>query len=176
MEIEVLEKTTIFQGRVFDVRQERVRLPDGTDHSVDMVIHGGSVAIVPMGEQGLLWFVEQYRHPAGKSLLEFPAGVVDPGETHAECAQRELREEIGMAASELTRLGEFYLAPGYSSELLHVYLASRLYHAPLEGDEDENVRVVQIPVQKAFQLAENGEILDAKTLGALTLARKRILP
>ena len=174
MKFELLEKETIYRGRAFHIRKDKVRLPDGRDRQLDVVEHQPAVTLVPLDDEGMLWFIHQYRHPAGQILLELPAGVVEPGEAPRDCAQRELREEIGMAARDMLKLGEFYLAPGYSSELMHVFLATGLYPAALEGDPDEFLRVEKIPVEAALHQAESGQILDAKTIGALMLARKHL--
>ena len=103
MKFELLEKETIYRGRAFHVRQDKVRLPDGRDRQLDVVEHQPAVTLVPLDDEGMLWFIHQYRHPAGQILLELPAGVVEPGEAPRHCAQRELREEIGMAANEMAK-------------------------------------------------------------------------
>ena len=117
-------------------------------------------------------FVRQYRHAAGLDLLELPAGTLDEGEEPLECAKREIREETGMAAGKMELLGGFYLAPGYSTEYMHVYLATGLSHDPLEADADEFLTVERIPMAEALQMFERGEIQDAKSLAAVLLARK----
>jgi ADP-ribose pyrophosphatase len=116
-------------------------------------------------------FVCQYRHAAGKDLLELPAGTRDGDEPYEECAAREIREETGMQAGRLEKVGEFYLAPGYSTEFMVVYLATDLSPNPLEADEDEFLVVEKMPVKQALQLAEQGNMPDAKSLAALFLAR-----
>jgi ADP-ribose pyrophosphatase len=116
-------------------------------------------------------FVRQYRHAAGLDLLELPAGTRDGDEPHADCAAREIREETGMAADTLIRVGDFFLAPGYSTEFMAVFLATDLRHDPLEADADEFLQVEKMPVREAVQIAERGEMPDAKSLAALFLAR-----
>jgi ADP-ribose pyrophosphatase len=115
--------------------------------------------------------VRQYRHAAGEDLLELPAGTRDGDEPFEVCAAREIREETGMEASSLQKVGEFYLAPGYSSEFMAVFLARGLKENPLDADEDEFLKVEKIPVKKAIEMAERGEVPDAKSLAALLLAR-----
>lgn len=170
MENEV-KSTTIYTGRVFGVRQDQVRLPNGHVTQLDIVEHPGAVVLIPVDAQGNLWFVRQYRHATRKWLLEFPAGTLEAGEDIEGCAHRELREEIGMAAGKVQKIGEFYIAPGYSTEFLHIYLASDLHPAPLPGDEDEFIQVESLTVDQAYALAGQGSIPDAKTLAALLLAR-----
>lgn len=171
MAFETIHSERAYQGKVFDVRRDQVRLPNGAETQLDIVEHEPSVSLLPVDSEGRVWFVRQYRHAAGRDLLELPAGVIDPGESPEECAQRELREEIGMAAGRLEPIGGFFLAPGYSSEYMYVFLAEDLSPAPLEGDEDEVISVEQIPLDEALRLANQGGIDDAKSLAALLLAR-----
>jgi ADP-ribose pyrophosphatase len=166
----------VFQGRVFDVRQDLVELPNGRSIQMDIVAHHGAVTIIPLDDKGRIWFVRQYRHAAGEAILELPAGVIEEGESPEECARRETREEIGMAASELKPVGEFFLAPGYSTEYMYVYLAKGLTPDPLTQDPDELLSIEQVQVDKAFSLGQDGAIRDAKSLAALFLARSMLTP
>ena len=127
--------------------------------------------MLPLDEEGNLLFVRQYRHAAGSSLLELPAGTRDGEEPYEACAAREMREETGMAAGTLKKVGEFFLAPGYSTEFMVVFLATDLRPNPLPSDADEFLEVVRMPVQEAILMAESGQIPDAKSLAALFLAR-----
>ncbi len=174
MSFEIIDTKTIYQGRVFDVRLDRVRLPDGRLADLDIISHGEAVTLVPLDEEGNLWHLRQYRHPAQRDLLELPAGAIEEGETPIEGALRELREEIGMGAQHFQHIGGFFLAPGYSTEFMHVYLATGLYENPLPGDDDEFLQVEKLPVEQVYALAEQGAIQDAKSLAALLLARKHI--
>jgi ADP-ribose pyrophosphatase len=123
---------------------------------------------------GNLLFVRQYRHAAGLDLLELPAGTLEVGEAPEACARREVREETGMAAGALEHLGQFYLAPGYSTENMHVYLATDLRPDPLQPDADEFLSVEKLSLEKALEMAHSGLLPDAKTLAALLLARPRL--
>jgi ADP-ribose pyrophosphatase len=118
-----------------------------------------------------VYFVRQYRHSAGGEILELPAGTLEPGEEPEACALREVREEIGMSASRLEKLGEFFLAPGYSTEYMYIFLATGLRPDPLPGDEDEILQVVSLKPARAFELISERQIRDAKTLAALYLAQ-----
>lgn len=175
MEFKKVRSETIFHGKIFDLRQDEVQLPGGKTIGLDIIDHGGAVTMIPVDGQGQIWFIRQYRHAAGKVLLELPAGTMEPDEAPEASAHREIREEIGMAARELTRLGGFYLAPGYSTEFLHIYLARDLYEAPLEQDEDEMIEIEKVAIAQAYLLAASGEIDDAKTLAALMLARSFLI-
>ncbi len=160
----------VFRGKIFTVRRDWVRLPQGRTTALDIIVHHGAVTIVPLDEQGRLWFVRQYRHAAGETLLEFPAGTLEPGESAEACAAREIREEIGLAAGHLRLLGRFYLAPGYSTEYMRVFLATDLHPAPLPPDADEFLEPVALPVAQVLLRAREGAFQDAKTLAALMLA------
>lgn len=170
--MEIINSQTVYHGRVFDVRVDQLRLPNGNLHQMDIVQHNPAVTMVPYDQDGNIWFVRQFRHPANAFLLELPAGMLEDDEIPATGAQREIREEIGMAAGKLERIGGFFLAPGYSTEFMHVFLARDLIADPLPGDEDEDLEIVKLPVSKIQDSIENGEIQDAKSLGALFLARK----
>ncbi len=169
MPVEILQSTEVYKGRVFSVHRDRVRLPNGVITPLDILHHQGAVVIVPVDADGHLVMIRQYRHAARRDLLEFPAGGLEPGEDPAACALRELREEIGMGATSIEPLGGFFLAPGYSTEYLHVFRASGLYPAPLSGDEDELIETVTFSSPEALKMAASGEIEDAKTLASLLL-------
>ena len=175
MSLKTIRSETIFRGKVFDLRQDEIRTPDGRTLALDIIDHGGAVTMLPVDDQGQIWFIRQYRHAAGKVLLELPAGSMETGEEPKASAHREIREEIGMGAKELKELGGFYLAPGYSTEFLHIYLARGLYIAPLEQDEDEMIEIEKVSIAEAYELAERGQIQDAKTLAALLLAKPYLI-
>ncbi len=174
MPFELLQSETLYKGRAFTIRRDLLRTPDGRTTKFDIVVHHGSVVLIPIDDEGNLLFVRQYRHAAGEDLLELPAGTLNEGESPASCAQREIREETGMAADQLTHIGGFYLAPGYSTEFMHVYLATGLHPDPLEADADEFLSVEAIPLPQALRMAERGNVPDAKSLAALLLARPHL--
>ena len=174
MEFELIESEIVYPGRAFTIRRDQVRLPDGRTTKFDIVEHHGSVVLIPIDPEGNLLFVRQYRHAARLDMLELPAGTLDEGELPEVCAARELREETGQAAHQLDPLGGFYLAPGYSTEYMHVYLAQGLYYSPLKADADEFLQVEAVPLAKALQMAEKGLLPDAKSLAALWMARAQL--
>ena len=169
MRFELIESNVLFQGRAFTIRRDRLRTPRG-ETRLDIVEHGGSVVLIPVDEDGKVYFVRQYRHAAGLELLELPAGVRQGDEPYEQCAARELREETGMAAASLERIGDFYLAPGYSTEFMAVFLATGLTPDPLPADEDEFLQVERLPLAEALETARMGQVPDAKSLAALFLA------
>lgn len=171
MPFELIKSETLLQGRAFKIRRDYLKTPDGQDTKLEIVEHGGSVVIIPIDAQNNLLFVRQYRHAAQADLLELPAGTRDEKEPFEVCAAREIREETGMEAGKLQKVGEFYLAPGYSTEFMVVFVATDLKENPLKADFDEFLQVEKVPVKKAMAMAERGEVPDAKSLAALFLAR-----
>jgi ADP-ribose pyrophosphatase len=164
----------VYRGRAFAVRVDEVEIKPGVISRLDIVEHTGAVTILPLDEAGDVWFIRQYRHPAGETLLELPAGTLKPGEDPALAANRELQEEIGMRAERLEPIASFWLAPGYSTELMHVYLATGLSEAPLAQDEDEVISVERIPAAQAPALALDGTLRDAKSIAAVLTAARRL--
>jgi ADP-ribose pyrophosphatase len=174
MPFELISSETLLKGRAFLIRRDLLKTPDGRETKLDIIEHGGSVIIVPVDKEGNLLFVRQYRHAAGMDLLELPAGTLEKNEDPAVCAAREIREETGFAADKIEKIGDFYLAPGYSTEFMHVYLAQELRYDPLEADADEFLSVEILPFAEAIQMAERGEMPDAKSLAALLLAKSHL--
>ena len=170
MSFELKKSEILLHGRVFKVRRDTLTTPDERETKLEIIVHNGSVVLVPLDKEGNLLFVRQYRHAAGKDLLELPAGTRDGEEPFEECAARELREETGLEAGSLQKVGEFYLVPGYSTEFMAVFLATDLKENPLEADEDEFLQVEKIPLKQAVEMAEQGRVQDAKSLAALLLA------
>jgi 8-oxo-dGTP pyrophosphatase MutT (NUDIX family) len=174
MPFELIRSETLVEGRAFKVKRDFLKTPDGHETKLEIVEHSGSVVLVPIDHEGNLFFVHQYRHAAGGDLMELPAGTRDGEEPFEECAAREIREETGMEAGNLLRVGEFYLVPGYSTEFMAVFLATELKENPLQADEDEFLQVEKIPWRQAIAMAEQGRIQDAKSLAALALARPHL--
>lgn len=172
MKFQVIKSEIIVEGRVFKLRQDEIKYPNGRTATYDIVDHAGAVTLIPIDADGNIWFVRQYRHAAGQTLLELPAGTLDEGEQPKQCAQRELREEIGYSAGELSLIGEFFLAPGYSSEYMYAYVATNLSHDPLTPDEDEFLETECHPWSHVQKMLEKNKIRDAKTIACLFLAKQ----
>ncbi len=169
---ETIHSEKQYHGRAFAVRQDQVRLPDDRITQLDIVEHSGAVTILPIDANQDVFFVRQYRHAAGVQLLELPAGTLELGEDPLECARREIQEEVGMAAGHLHKLGEFFLAPGYSTEYMYVFLATDLSPSVLPADDDEFLSVERISYVRVLEMAQKAQLRDAKTLAALMLARE----
>jgi 8-oxo-dGTP pyrophosphatase MutT (NUDIX family) len=174
MPFELIKSETLLQGRAFKVRRDYLKTPNGDETKLEIIEHGGSVVVVPIDKDGNLLLVRQYRHAAQQDLLELPAGTRDENEPFEECAAREIREETGMEAGNLQKVGNFYLAPGYSTEFMAVFLATELKHNPLQADFDEFLQVEKMPIRKAVDLFQSEEMLDAKSLAAWLLAKPHL--
>ncbi|MCS6802591.1 MAG: NUDIX hydrolase [Chloroflexota bacterium] len=170
----LVEATTVHQGKLLSVRVETVALPNGARVGREIVVHPGAVVMAPVDEAGRLVLVRQYRRAADRELLEFPAGTLQPGEVPEAAVARELAEEIGRAAGRVERLGAFYAAPGYSTELLHCFLCQDLRAVDAAPEADEAIEVVPVPLHDLLARVRRGEIEDAKTLAALMLALPRL--
>ncbi|HUF00558.1 MAG TPA: NUDIX hydrolase [Anaerolineales bacterium] len=171
MSFELIKSETLLQGRAFKVKRDTLKTPDDRETRLEIIEHGGSIVLLPVDASGNLLFVRQYRHAVGGDLLELPAGTRNGDEPFEECAAREIREETGMEAGKLQKIGAFFVVPGYSTEFMAVFLATDLKDNPLQADEDEFLQVEKIPLKQTIQMAERGELRDAKSLAALLLAR-----
>uniref|UniRef100_A0A7J3VTS3 NUDIX hydrolase n=1 Tax=Caldiarchaeum subterraneum TaxID=311458 RepID=A0A7J3VTS3_CALS0 len=161
---------TVYRGILFDVLREEVE-GRGSRFVRELVVHPGAVAVVPVLDDGRLVLVKQYRHAAGEWLVEVPAGTIED-ESPEECARRELEEEAGYRADELKKLAEFYLAPGYSTELLHVFTAWKLKRTSSRMVEDEQISVFEVGLAEVFEMVLSGRIRDAKTIASLLLFKQ----
>ena len=130
-----------------------------------------AVCMIPVDDEGNVLLVRQYRKPTESSLLEAPAGGVEAGEVSEETVLRELQEEVGYTAANLSHLASFWVAPGWSTEKMHAYLATGLTPSKLAADDDENIQVVTIPFAEAVAKIHTGEIQDGKTIASLLLAQ-----
>jgi len=160
---ETIESRTLHNGRNFSFKTDRVRLENGRETVRDVVNHPGAVAIVAIDRDELV-LVRQYRYAAGRELLEIPAGTLEPGEDPDRCAVRELREETGCVASEWGRLLSCYMAPGYSNEIIHFYVAEGLSQVGMSPEEDESITVERLGFDQVVDMIEGNEIMDAKTI------------
>ncbi len=174
MSEQTLGSERIYDGKVVTLRVDRIRLDNGHEAKREVVEHNGAVAIVPIDGEGRILFVRQFRTPAGRALLEVPAGTLDGDEQPEAAVQRELQEETGYRAAQIRRLAGFYTAPGYSTEFIHVYLAEGLSESRLDADEDEQIEVEHYTLAEALAMVDDGRICDAKSIvGLLALAREQ---
>jgi len=162
---------TVFSAKLFTVKHSQKTLPDGSNKTYELIDIQNAVTILAMDADQNTFLVEQYRIGADRSLLELPAGKIEPDEAPLDAARRELREEIGMDAAEIKSLGSFYMTPGYANEFMHCFLATGLYPSPLTPDADEFIHVRKINLKSLLSMVTEGGIQDAKTLAVLMLAK-----
>ena len=129
--------------------------------------HRGAAAIVPFLDAENIILVKQYRYSIASDLLEIPAGTLEPGENPEHCAKRELEEETGYRCRQLKKILECYIAPGYSTEKIHFFVARELAPSTMKTEEDENISVQVMPINEALWKIRQGEIQDAKTVCAI---------
>ena len=156
-----------FQGRILSVHVDTVLLPNGNTSTREVVDHVDGVAVLPLDERNNVLTVTQYRYVFGRTLLEIPAGKLDPGEDPVTGALRELKEETGAVPESLESLGSIVLSPGCFGETLHLYLARGLRMEEQHLDEDEFLNVDRIPFDELYSRCLSGEITDAKTVVAV---------
>lgn len=166
-----LETENIYSGKIINVRKDGVLLPNGRRSVREVVEHPGGVCVAPLTAEGELIFVRQFRYPYAQEILELPAGKLDrKGENPLEGGKRELREETGASAREYVSLGKLYPSPGYSNEIIYMYLAKGLSYGDQQPDDDEFIDVVKLPFAKALRMVMDGEIPDAKSQTAVLKA------
>ncbi|MEK7854795.1 MAG: NUDIX hydrolase [Acidobacteriota bacterium] len=163
----------IYKGKIFDIRVDAISEGDIT-YKREIVVHKGSAVVIPVFEDGTVALVRQYRHAAGKYLLEICAGTLNAGEDPEIGARRELEEEIGVTAAKLEKLCEFYVSPGFLTEKMHLYLATELTETAQNLEADEVLTVERHHLIDLLEMVKNGEIEDAKTMIGITLAASRI--
>ena len=167
-----LSSRLVYEGRIFDVSIDRVRLPHGHEATLELVKHDGSVVLIPVTGDGRVLLVRQYRHAAGRFLWELPAGSLESGEDPDLGAARECQEELGLVPASLERLLTLYPTPGFCTETMTYYRATGL-RPPGPGDpaahqdEDESIEVGTFTVAEIRAMVDRGDIADLKTVAAL---------
>jgi len=168
--METRNRATLFSGLVVDIEQFDVRIGKKGWHTYQIVRHPGGVGVLPLHDDGTVTLIRQLRPAVGGTLLEIPAGRLQPGEDPAACGCRELVEETGLSARELLSLGHFYPSPGVFDEVIHLFLGTGLSQGVAEPEQYEEIATVRMPIGEALRLAASGEILDGKTIAALLRA------
>ncbi len=170
---QLLKQRFIYKGRKFSFESSRLRLPNQNEGEWECVRHPGGALAVPVTSDGKLVLVKQYRFAVQGRVLEFPAGTVEPNETPEETITREIEEETGYRAHQWKKLGEFFVAPGYSDEIIYAFLAQdlELLEHPPDQDHDEDLEAVVMTVDEVEKAIHAGDIADAKTITSFVLAR-----
>lgn len=172
-ETETISTETIYKGRIFDIRVDEISEGE-IEYKREVVVHNGSAVIVPVFADMTVGLVRQYRHAAGKYLLEVPAGSLEAGEDPREGAIRELEEEVGVVAASVELLTQFYVSPGFLTEKMFVYLATGLTETAQNLDDDEIIEIERHSFPAGFELMTNGGIEDAKTMVGFMLAGAKL--
>lgn len=173
MKEEILSTETIFDGRIVHLKVHTVRLPDGNKSKREIIYHQGAVAIVAVDNQQQVLLVKQFRLGIGDVTYEIPAGLLEPDEDPLNAISRELREETGYRPLNIEAMGGVYVAPGYTTEYIHLFYADSYEYAPLEQDEDEFVEAIRIPLYNALTMIDEGLIVEGKSVvGLLKIARR----
>ncbi len=170
---QLLKQRLLYQGRKFDFEVNRLRLPNNAEGEWECIRHPGGALAVPVTAEGKLILLRQYRFAVQGRLLEFPAGTLEPNEEPFETIKREIEEETGYRAHKWEKLGQFFLAPGYSDEIIYAFLAQdlELLDKPPSQDIDEDIETVLMTPQELEQAILSGEAVDAKSISSFLLAR-----
>ena len=162
-----LSSQQVYQGRGVNLRVDTVQKPSGRKTTREVVEHSNCIVAVVLDDKDNVLLVRQFRYAVGKSLLEVPAGGIEPDEEPTDAVRRELQEEIGYLPKKINKLGGFYSIPGYGTEYLHFYLATGLAPSHLVAEDTESIELVRVPLNQIPQLIASGEICDAKSIAAL---------
>lgn len=171
---QLLKQRLFFKGRKFNFEVNRLRLPNKAEGEWECIRHPGGALAVPVTQEGKLILVRQYRFAVQGRVLEFPAGTVEPNEEPQETIRREIEEETGYRANKWEKLGEFFIAPGYSDEIIYAFLARDLekLETPQKQDEDEDIETVFFTPEELEKAILDGEPVDAKSISSFMLARR----
>lgn len=172
-EEKTLKSEKIYDGAIINLRRDKVTVQGGTSYR-EIIEHNGGAVIAALTDDKKLVMVRQYRKPAGKVMLEVPAGKIDPGEKPLEAAVRELKEETGYTASKVEFLTEFYPSVGYSEEKLYLYLCTGLIPGETCFDENEAIDIEEMELDKLFKMVMSGELDDAKTIIAILMVKAMV--
>ncbi|MDE2981856.1 MAG: NUDIX hydrolase [Gemmatimonadota bacterium] len=176
----LMNTSLIHDGRVVHLSVDTVRFPDGSVGELELVRHRGASAVLPvLGSEHdadpEILLVRQYRYAAGGDIYEVPAGIIEPGETWEECAERELEEEAGVCAGRLVKLTTIHTTPGFTNEEIHLYAAFDLVPGRARADDDEFLEVVRLPLSRILEMVRAGEITDGKTLVTILYGARFLL-
>ena len=169
----------VYEGRVLNLDIDQVRFPDGHTGTLELIRHSGAAAVVPFldpldSPDPRVLLIRQYRYAADRFLYEIPAGRLEPGETPADCARRELLEETGCTATSIQPLGSFFTTPGFIDEYIHLFVATGITHGHASPERDEFIHRESHTSLGALRMIDRGEIVDGKTIVALLMADRLI--
>ncbi len=168
-EEKTISSEMIYEGRILNLRRDKVHVKDNQTSYREIVEHNGGVALAAVTPEGKMVMVRQYRKAAEKAILEVPAGKIEKGEDHRLTAERELREETGYSAGKIEYITSFYSSIGYSTEVIYLYFATDLTPGETDFDDNESIEILEYDLTKLTEMILNGEIEDAKTIAAILL-------
>ncbi len=171
---QLIKREYVYQGRVLNLRLDTVRVKSGAESIREIAEHHGAVAMLPLDDAGNVTLVKQWRAATGRFMLEIPAGTLEPDEKPEDGAPRELLEETGLTAARWDFLVRFFASPGILTEEMFLYLARDLTRGAQQLMDDEDIEIVNLPLDDAIARIATGEIGDAKTIVALLLTREKI--
>lgn len=172
-EEKTISSERIYEGAIINLRRDEVTVQNGTSYR-EIIEHNGGAVLAAVTDEGKMVMVRQYRKPAGRVMLEVPAGKIDSGEEPLSAAIRELKEETGYTATEVKFMTSFYPSVGYSEEVLYLYLCTGLEPGEPDPDENEAIDIEEMDVEDLFSMIMKGRINDAKTLVAVMMVREEI--
>lgn len=169
-----IEREYIYNGKIINLRKDKVEIPGGKESYREIVEHNGGVAIFAINEKKEVIMVRQFRKPFDEVLMEIPAGKLEKGENPLECGMRELEEETGFKAKNMELMNVIYPSPGFSNERLYIYFCDEMEKSTTNYDEDEIIQIDYIPYDKVVEMIYKNEISDAKTITGILMAGKYI--
>ncbi len=174
---QLLKQRLLYKGRKFSFEVNSLRLPNKAEGDWECIRHPGGALVIPVTTEGKLVLVKQYRFAVQRRLYEFPAGTLESGEDPLETVQREIQEETGYTSETWKKLGEFFLAPGYSDEVIYAFLATEatIVENPPARDEDEDIETILMTVEEVEAAIYDGDIADSKSISSFLLARSLLV-
>ena len=162
-------RRVIYRGSKVELALQSVQLSDGSMREREVVVHRGAVALVPMVDADHVCLLRNVRHSIGETLIEIPAGTIDPGESPDSTAPRELAEETGYRAGKITRVAEWFVSPGFLTERMFLYVCEDLTPGPTDHQPDEQLQPWVVPWDEAVRMTTDGRMRDAKSMLAILL-------
>lgn len=164
-----ISRRNVYTGHVINLHVDEVKKPSGQIVIREIIEHNGAVAIISLDSDNNILMVKQYRYAAAKTLLEIPAGGIEHGETPEAAVLREMQEETGYMPGRIEKIGGFYSAPGFTTEFLHIFLATELVPGKLIAEDTDDIELIRVPLDKIESMISSGEIEDAKSIAGLLM-------
>ncbi|MDD5644903.1 MAG: NUDIX hydrolase [bacterium] len=167
MKEKTISRKIIYKGKILDLEKALVKLVNGKKAFREVIMHNGAAAVIAVEKPDKIIFIRQFRYPAGKIILEIPAGRIDKNETPLNCIKREMMEETGYKLKNIKKILDMYPCVGYSNEVIHIYKADTGIKTKPKPEFDENIRIHKIKLSKALKMIKKGRLKDSKTIAAV---------